>query len=106
MAKVLIFFPHSFWYFAFYFLFLKDFHFLQVDIWRQENRNDFIFFRPKTEEDPEGDISFLDDAGDSDEEGIDAECVRPEGSTVSTNMLFIYMSEMQLKVLKRSVFRS
>lgn len=72
-----------------------------MDIWRQENKNDFIVFHPKTEDDPEGDISFLDEAGDSDDEVMDGTCVLPERRTLSSNMLFIYMSEMQLQVLKR-----
>ena len=71
-----------------------------MEKWKTKNTDDFIFFRPKTEDNPEEEIIVED----NEEDDIRYQDIRIEGKKTDSSMLFVYMSATQKQILKRYLF--
>lgn len=71
---------------------------LQIETWRAKHPEDYIFFRPHTAADDEGDVSFHSEV---DEDDVAYHEVVVHGKKLESSLLFIYMSRGQKEVFKR-----
>ena len=73
---------------------------LQVEEWKKTRPNDFIFFRPQTEEEDPANISHYSEVGEDD---VMYHEVRVKDKDPENSLLFIHISENQLKIWRRWV---
>ena len=76
----------------------------QVEGWREQRQEDFVFFRPATQESEigdEDDVTVQDVDVDVDEDDILYSSSREVGESDACSLIFIHQSYDQLQILKR-----